>query len=149
MGVEKMRIGRQLLSGVLCAAMTAVTALPQEAFTGDHVVPLNKLHEKAQASSEQRSRNIADIQRVLSYPAAAAALQKSNVNPDQMRRAVATLSDDELTRMADRARSSEHDVQGGFIVGILALIGLIVVIIIVVTVVAENDMPAAHLETAA
>jgi hypothetical protein len=46
------------------------------------------------------------------------------------------LSDDELARLADRARASEKDVQGGLIVGILALIGLIVVIIIVVAIVA-------------
>ncbi len=73
---------------------------------------------------------------MLAYPAAAQALEKSNVNQDQMRRAVATLSDDELARLADRARASEKDVQGGLIVGILALIGLIVVIIIVVALVA-------------
>jgi hypothetical protein len=51
-----------------------------------------------------------------------------------MRQAVATLNDSELARLSDRARASEKDVQGGLIVGILALIGLIVVIIIGVAV---------------
>jgi hypothetical protein len=59
-----------------------------------------------------------------------------------MRAAVATLSDAELARLSDRARSSEKDVEGGLIVGILALIGLIVVIIIVVSLVAKADLPA-------
>lgn len=98
-------------------------------------MPLQELHEKARAASQERAKNIADIERVLSYPAAAQALQKASVNPEQMRTAVATLSDDELARLSDRARASEKDVQGGLIVGILALIGLVVVILIVIAVV--------------
>ncbi len=108
---------------------------PGTAWAQDHVVPLQELHEKARAVSQERAKNIADIERVLSYPAAAQALQKANVNPEQMRTAVATLSNDELARLADRARASEKDVQGGLIVGILALIGLVVVILIVIAVV--------------
>ncbi len=110
--------------------------MPVPMWADDHVLPLTELHDKARAASEDRANNIKDIERVLSYPAAAQALEKSNVNGDQMRRAVATLSDDELARLADRARASEKDVQGGLIVGILALIGLVVVIIIVVALVA-------------
>jgi hypothetical protein len=101
----------------------------------DHVMPLSELHRQARAAGEQRARNIEDIERVLSYPAASEALQKADVNPAQMQKAVATLDDAELARLADRARASEKDVQGGLIVGILALIGLIVVIIIVVSLV--------------
>ncbi len=108
-------------------------ALP--AFGQEHVVPLNELHQKVRSTQEERAKNIEDIQRVLSYPAAAEALQKANVNQEQMRQAVATLSDQELARLSDRARAAEKDVQGGFIVGILALIGLIVVVIVVVVLV--------------
>jgi hypothetical protein len=110
--------------------------MPVPMLADDHVLPLTELHEKARSASENRTKNVEDIERVLSYPAAAQALAKSNVNQNQMRRAVATLSDDELARLADKARASEKDVQGGFIVGILALIGLVVVIIIVVALVA-------------
>ena len=39
------------------------------------------------------TKNIEDIQRVLSYPAAVDALKKYNVNNEQMKAAVATLSD--------------------------------------------------------
>jgi hypothetical protein len=127
---------KRLLSLGLPVLLGAATIMPVPVRADDHVLPLKELHEKARSASEGRSKNIEDIERVLSYPAAAQALAKSNVNGDQMRRAVATLSDDELARLADRARASEKDVQGGFIVGILALIGLIVVIIIVVAVVA-------------
>ncbi len=117
--------------------LSAALLMPSLAQAADeHIVPLSELHQQARATADQRTRNLADIERVLSYPAAAQALAKANVNHDQMKTAVSTLSDDELARLADRARASEHDVQGGLIVGILALIGLIVVIIIVVAVVA-------------
>lgn len=127
---------KRMLSVGLPVLLSAATLMPVPMWADDHVLPLTELHDKARSASENRANNIGDIERVLSYPAAAQALGKSNVNQDQMRRAVATLSDDELARLADRARASEKDVQGGLIVGILALIGLIVVIIIVVAIVA-------------
>jgi hypothetical protein len=126
----------RLLCVGLPVLLSALTIVPPRLRAEDHVVPLSELRENARSAGESRAKNIADIERVLSYPAAAQALEKSNVNQVQVKQAVATLSDQELARLADRARASEKDVQGGLIVGILALIGLIVVIIIVVTVVA-------------
>lgn len=128
-------VSQSLLSAMLALGLTAAPAFAA-AEAQQHVLPLNQLQDSAQKAAEQRQQNIADIQRVLSYPAAAEALAKSNVNQAQMQRAVATLDDQELARLADQARASEKDVKGGLIVGILALIGLIVVIIIVVTLVA-------------
>jgi CHASE3 domain sensor protein len=127
---------KRILSVSLPVLLSAGTLMPLPMWADYHVLPLTELRDKARSASEDRARNIEDIERVLSYPAAAQALGKSNVNGDQMRRAVATLSDQELTRLANQARASEKDVQGGLIVGILALIGLIVVIIIVLSLVA-------------
>ena len=110
----------------------------------EHVLPLKELQGQLRTNAGERAKNLEDIQRVLSYPAAVAALSKSNVNPEQMRAAVATLDDAELARLSDRARASEKDVEGGIIVGILALIGLIVVILIVIAVVAEARPPQAE-----
>lgn len=106
----------------------------------EHLVPLQELHNRLQSAADERGKNIADIERVLSYPAAVEALKKSNLDAAQVHTAVATLSDAELARFADRARASEKDVQGGLIVGILALIGLLVVIIIVVHFVADLNL---------
>ena len=127
---------KRILSLSLPVLLSAATTMPVPMWADDHVLPLTELRDQARSASEDRAKNIEDIERVLSYPAAAQALGKSNVNGEQMRRAVATLSDEELARLANKARTSEKDVQGGLIVGILALIGLIVVIIIVVSLVA-------------
>jgi hypothetical protein len=139
---------QQLLSATMPFVMLTVLTASQAA-AEEHIVPLTELQGQIRTAAEQRAKNLEDIQRVLSYPAAAAALKKSNVSQDQMRMAVATLSDDELVRLSDRARASEKDVEGGLIVGILALIGLVVVILIVIAVVAKAEVPAPALSLSA
>ena len=118
-----------------CATFLTLTA-PEPALAQGQIVPMTELHNKLNSRAEARSQHLKDIGRVLSLPAAQDAMQKAKINSDQALKAIAQLSDDELSRLADRARSAESDVQGGIIVGLLALIGLIVVIIIVVSIVA-------------
>jgi hypothetical protein len=101
----------------------------------DHVLGLEELQSQLRSTAEARARNTIDLDRVLSLPEAQEMLQKAGVNQTQVTQAVSLMSDQELSRLADRARSAEQDVHGGLIVGLLALIGLIVVIIIVVAVV--------------
>jgi hypothetical protein len=138
----------QPLSAAMALVVVTVFSVPRAA-AHEHVVPLKELQGQVRSAAHDRAKNVEDIQRVLSYPAAAASLKKSNVSLEQMRAAVATLSDDELARLSERARASEKDVEGGLIVGLLALIGLIVVIIVVASVVAEADVPAPELSTSA
>lgn len=125
-----------------CVATAALTLLisARPAVAAEHIVPLRELQQRLENTAQQRVKNSADIQRVLSYPAAAAELAKYNIDAQQVKLAVATLNDDELTRLAARARASEKDVQGGLIVGLLALIGLIVVILVVVSVVSDASI---------
>jgi hypothetical protein len=135
-------LSRQCLSILTSFTVSVFTVAGGSAFAEEHLVPLSELHGKLHSAADARQKNVGDIERVLSYPAATSALAKYHVSREQMRTAVATLSDAELAHFADRARASEQDVQGGFIIGILALIGLVVVIIIVVEFVAENRPPS-------
>jgi hypothetical protein len=139
---------QQLLSTAMAVVVFTVFSVPRAA-AHEHIVSLTELQGQVQSAADARAKNLEDIRRVLSYPAAEAALKKSNVSLEQMRAAVATLSDAELARLSDQARASEKDVQGGLIVGLLALIGLIVVIIIVVSIVAEADLPGPPLSASA
>ena len=135
----KRTIQKPLSAGMVFVVSTVFSA--QAAAAHDHVLPLKELQSQLSTVANERAKNVADIERVLSYPAANAALEKSHVSPAQMRAAVATLDDAELARLSAQARASEKDVQGGIIVGLLALIGLIVVIIVVVAIVAEAAPP--------
>jgi hypothetical protein len=125
-----------MITNLIASVAFLALGVSQLATAQEHLVPLNELHQKARSANDDRVKNIDDIERVLAYPAASKALSKANVNQAQVHEAVATLDNEELARLADHARAAEKDVQGGLIVGILALIGLIVVIIVVVTVVA-------------
>lgn len=104
-----------------------------------HVVQLAELHQSVQASQAARAQNLRDVDRVLSLPQAQEALGKAKVNPNHVRAAIASLSDQEVDKLAQKARAAEQDVKGGFITGILALIGLVVVILIVVAVMNDDD----------
>ncbi len=131
---------RSILRGELAKLMAATTVWamfisPSLATAQDHVVPLAEIERAARSKAEARAQNLADIDRVVGLPAAAKELERVKVSRTQVRAAVASLSDEELARLAAQARTAEVDVQGGFLVGILALIGLIVVIVIVLAVV--------------
>jgi hypothetical protein len=108
---------------------TSSAALAQE-----HITPLAAVREDLRRTASQRTSNLGDIERVLALPEAQRQLAKARVSSDQALKAVSLLNDEEVARLAARARSAEEDVQGGFIIGLLALIGAITVIIIVVAV---------------
>jgi hypothetical protein len=111
---------------------------PGVAVAQEHVLPLAELQQQMRSAGETRMAHVADIDRVFSLPAASDALKKANITPAQVHLAVSQLSDQELSKLAMKARSVEQDVEGGIIVGILALIGLVVVILIVVAVVSGD-----------
>ena len=119
-----------VLTAVCVLTLTAPLASAQ-----DHVVPLDAVRARLQLEARTRAADLADIDRVLSLPQATEALQKAGVNAGQAHAAVSMLDDQELSKLAAQARLVDHEVQGGLIVGLLALIGLVVVIIIVVALV--------------
>jgi hypothetical protein len=132
-------VGRLLAIITALTVITYTTSFQPLRAAETHVVPLDQLRQDLNASQETRAQNLADIERVLSLPAAQDALAKAHLTTARATTAIAELNDAELARLADRARNAEQDVQGGLIVGLLALIGLVVVILIVVSVVNDNE----------
>lgn len=100
----------------------------------DHIAPLSTVRQDLRRTASQRATDLADIERVLARPESRQELAKARVNPDNAMKAISLLNDEELSRLALRARTAEQDVEGGLIIGLLALIGAITVIIIVVAV---------------
>ena len=130
---------QQSLALITAMTLFSYTVLPHQAAAADHhVVSLAELQQQISSSSATRAKNLGDIERVLSLPAAQEALAKAHLNTMRVKAAIAELNDHELSRLADQARAAEQDVQGGIIVGILALIGLVVVILIVLAVVKKD-----------
>ncbi|MEX2302503.1 MAG: hypothetical protein WD733_16290 [Bryobacterales bacterium] len=131
---------RQLLAAVTMLTVLSYTAAPQPLRAAEtHVIDLSELQHDLKSSQQARVNNLADIERVLSLPATQDALAKAHLTAERATTAIAELDDTELSRLADRAREAEQDVEGGFIVGLLALIGLVVVILIVLAVVNDDE----------
>ncbi len=127
-----MRVKTQVLAAVLAIMGASVSrAQPQ-----DHVLPLPAVRQELSHAASQRATDLADIQRLLARPEAQQELAKARITPGQAQKAISVMSDQELARLAARARSADQDVQGGFIVGLLAIIGAITVIVIVLAVLA-------------
>lgn len=125
---------QQSLAMITVLAVFSYTTLPEPAAAADaHVVNLSEIRGEMKLSASQRTKNLEDIERVLSLPAAQDSISKARLSKARIRAAIADLNDQELSRLANRARVAEQDVQGGIVVGLLALIGLIVVIAVVVT----------------
>jgi hypothetical protein len=111
-------------------------ALLQSAQAQDHVAPLSTVRQDLERATSQRATNIAEIERLLARPEAQQELAKAKLGSGQVQKAIAVMNDEELSRLAARARSADQDVQGGFIKTILAIIGAITVIVIVLAVLA-------------
>src|SRR5690242_5813878 len=95
---------RQRTWAVLTAySVFFMAAVPQHAAAQQHVVPLSELYGSVRSAGEIRARNAADIQRVLSLPAARDALQKASLDEGRVQLAMSVLSDQELSRLAERA----------------------------------------------
>jgi len=126
---------QQLLALITVLTVFSYVAMPRPAAAAEtHVVSLSELQQDLRAAQQVRTTDLNDIQRVFSLPAARDALTKSHLNSERVMTAIADLDGEELSRLADQARAVEQDVEGGLIVGLLALIGLVVVVVYVLSV---------------
>jgi hypothetical protein len=129
-----MKLSLQRPVAVLTALAVLALTAPMAA-AEDHIVPLKALHARLYQEAQRRAENLAAVDKILALPAAGEALHKAGFDAAQAHAAVSLLNDQELSKLALQARQVDHEVQGGLIVGLLAIIGLIVVIIIVVSLV--------------
>jgi len=109
-----------------CILVTIFT-LPPDALSQIHVVSPTDLQKEAVAATQARKRNLETVRQFLSSQAAEKALKSAHVQPEQVKTAVSTLSDQELAQLASRA----HKAQADFAAGTLSNRELIIIIIAV------------------
>lgn len=121
------------------AAMAALCVAPQAAHaaTADHVVSTGDLQKATVDAARQRQQNIASLNALLGSPKAAKALEAANMDPAQVKTAVASLDDKELAQLSARANKAQADFAAGYIsdrdllVILVAVAALILIIIAV------------------
>lgn len=110
-------------------------AVPGNLRAQEQIVPPAQLHTELQKAAQTRQGNLEAINRVLATDAAREQMRTARLDPALVQRALPQLSDAELARLADMARSAEADLAAGlvgWVIGLLALIGALVIILIVV-----------------
>lgn len=139
-------MGRHLLCAVTPAALLMALAIPMGASAQaanpavqpdqDHIVTSQALQQQVENQSTDRQKNIETLQDLLTTPTAQKAMHDAKVNPEQVKRAIPTLSDEELASLSARTRSAQQQFAAGFIgTGLFTILILLVILIIILIVI--------------
>ena len=120
------------------AMLIVVSLVPQNvvAQTAQHVVSPADLGKAAVDASQAREKNIETLDQFLSSDKAREALQSANIDPQQVKKAVTGLSDEELAQLAQRASKAQSDFAAGNMDDRDLLIILVVVAVVILVIVA-------------
>ncbi len=127
-----------LIQRVLPGALMVLLAFPANAFAEpaeqDHLVSPEALQQSLVDSSATRQREITNLTQLVSLPAAERAIRDAHMNPEEVQRAIPTLSDEELASLSARAANVQQKIAGGNLstdeLLIIVLIAAIVIIVI-------------------
>jgi len=92
-----------------------------------HVVSRADLQKAVESSSHTRQHNIDTVRQFLSLPTADEAIKSANIDPQQVRTGVASLSDQDLAQLAARADNAQAD----FAAGAIGTHGVVLIIVVV------------------
>jgi len=126
---------RALTAGVLVTILTIPRGLFAQA--AEHVVSPSELQKAAVNASRSRQQNLDTLQKFFSSEKAQNALRAGHTDPEQVKQAVASLSDEELAKLAARAQRAQADFAAGNLTDrdliiILVLIAALILIIVAV-----------------
>jgi len=130
---------RQFVRAVVTTALVTIFAIPQGlvAQSSEHVVSPTELQKAVVDASQKRQQNLDTLNQFFSSEKAQQALESAHQNPEQVKKAVAGLSDDELAQLASRANKAQADFAAGRVddhdlLIILVCIAALVLIIVAV-----------------
>ena len=111
--------------------------VPADVVAQNHVVSSADLRKEAAAASQTRQQNLEAVQKFLFNPTGEKAMKSAGIDPQQVKTAVPTLSDEELARLAARANKAQADFAAGDlsqreILWIILAIAVLVLIIVAV-----------------
>lgn len=132
---------RLIVRGLAPAALLLAFAAPrmataQASATQDHVVSSQALDQQLTTTSATRQQNIETLQKLMDTPTAQKAIRDAKVDPQQVKSAIPTLSNDELANLSARVHKAQNDLSAGYIgPGLFTIIILVVVLIIIIVVI--------------
>jgi hypothetical protein len=130
---------KQFVRMVMACVLAVIFAVPQNllAQATEHVVGAAELRQSAVAASQARQQNLQAVKEFVSSAKAQQALKAAHMNPEQVKEAVASLSDAELAQLASRVHKSQADFAAGNLTDrdlIIILVAIAALILIIVAV---------------
>jgi hypothetical protein len=107
-----MRFARFLIAPLMFAVGLALQ-VPALSAAQDHVVSPSELQQAAASKARTRQQNIAQVQSFVSSQPVQKAMKTARLDPVQVRKAVPTLSDAELARLASQSAKAQKDFAAG------------------------------------
>lgn len=130
---------KQFIRVVATAGLVPLLAVPPSTFAQapEHVVSSSDLQKATVVASQARQKNLDTLNRFFSSVEAQKALKDAHMDPEQVKTAVAGLSDDDLAQLAARATKAQNDFKAGslsdrdLIIILIAIAALILIIVAV------------------
>ncbi len=117
--------------------LIALFSAPGPLLAQTHVVNPAAVQEQVLAAGQTRLHNEETVQQFISSPRAEKAIKAAGMDPERVKVAVPTLSDQELSQIASRAEKAQADFAAGTIGNrdlLLIVVGVVVLILIIVAV---------------
>ena len=102
----------RILTASLVCTLTFALQIPLLA-AQNHVVSPAELQQATASVAHTRQQNITKVEKFFSSERAEKALKSAHLDPTQIKKAVPSLSDQELARLASRADKSQKDFAAG------------------------------------
>ncbi len=119
------------------ALLVVIVAVPAQMFAQDHVVSSADLQKQTAAAASTHQQQVESLQKSFSNPKVESALKAANLDPAQVKSAIASLSDSELAQLNARANHAQQDFAGGTMSDrdlLLILVAIAALILIIVAV---------------
>jgi len=102
----------------------------------DHIVSSQTLEKHLETSSAARQSNIDTLTKFMGTPVADKAMRDAKIDPQQVQKAIPTLSDRELQNLSTRATDTQQKFSAGVLsTNMLTLIIVLIAVIIIVAIV--------------
>ena len=130
---------KRCVRALTACLLATLFAIPQNLFAqaAEHVVSSAELQKAAVDASRARQQNLDTLKEFFSSERAQRALKAAHTDPEQVKKAVASLSDAELSQLASQARKAQADFAAGhladrdLIIILIVIAGLILLIVAV------------------
>src|SRR6266567_8924269 len=102
---------RQFVKALTATALVTIFAIPPSLVpqSTEHVVSPTELQKAVVDASQKRQQNLDTLNQFFSSEKARQALESAHQNPEQVKKGIASLSDDDLAQLASRANKAQSD----------------------------------------